>query len=202
VTTDIDRAAAKRSVSERERHTLLVDSLASWRWGWLVGLAAAACALAPGALFVWRGPSNTLVEAGVAAIFAALALVLAFTVPARVQDRLAAKKLAALARLPGFSVENYRELLSEPRAAGRLVVNARCAVAGRPSTLPGWHLEWDGNELLAETDELPGELALDSRFKSTGAPASVPTNAAFHAKLEQLLAAIGEVAAISVDIVS
>src|SRR6185312_7563077 len=149
--TDIDRAAGKRSVSERARRTLLVDSLASWRWSWLVGLVAAACALAPGALFVWRGPSNTLVEAGVAAIFAALALVLAFTVPARVQDRLAAKKLAALAQLPGFSVENYRELLSEPRTAGRLVVNARCAVAGRPTALPGWHLEWDGNELLAET---------------------------------------------------
>ena len=202
MTTDIDRAAGKRSVYARERHTMLVDAIAGSRWSGVIGLVAAACVLVPGALFVWRGPANMIVEGGVGAIFAVLALVLAFTVPARVQDRVAANKLRALGRLPGFSVGKYRELLSEPRAAGRLVVNARCTVAGRPSMLDGWHLEWDGNVLLAETDELPGQLALDSRFKSSGAPEAVPTNAAFHAKLEELLASIGEVASISIDIVS
>lgn len=191
-----------------ESRTLLVDALGTSRWTQLAGLAAVACVLVPGALFVWLGPSNTLVEAGVGAVCAALSLVLAIAVPAAVQDRVARKKLAALGHLPGFSIDRYRELLSQPRTAGRLVANARYAAppseerrAELAAQLAGWHLEWDGDTLLAETDAIPGELALQSRFKSSGAPASVPTNAAYHARFEQLVAAMGEVTKLTVDIV-
>lgn len=187
---------------------MLVEALGKSPWAWLFAVAAFACVLVPGALVVWLGSSNPLVEAGAAVGFTVLALVLAITVPSALQARMADRKLAALGRLPGFSIDHYRELLSRPRTAGRLVVNAqlgappsderRTELANR---LAGWHLEWDGATLLAETDPISGQLALDSRFKSSGAPESVPTNAAFHARFEQLTRAIGEVKKLTVDIV-
>jgi hypothetical protein len=204
---DIARARAKHA-AER---TLLVEAIGKSPWGVVVALVAALCALGPGVLFVRFGPGNTYLEIAVAMVFAALALALAIAVPARIQDRIASRRLAALGTLPGFSVARYRELLSRARIAGRVVANVKLAAevseARRHSLadqLAGWHLDWDGPVLLAETDELSGQLLLDMPFKSSGAPAAVFTNAAFHARFAALIAVVGQLgklASISVDIV-
>ncbi len=203
---DIVRAAARRELGKRERRDLLVESLGDARRGnALVWIGLAICVAIPGALFAAFGPGNGFTELAVAGPFAILALAIAIALPAALQRRFADRELAALRALGALDVDRYCELLAQPRDAGRLVVNATFAAA--PSStdriarmLEGWHLEWDGATLLAETDELPGKLVFESQFKSTNAPHEAFTNAAFHAKLRALLAAIGTPAKLAVDI--
>jgi hypothetical protein len=205
---DIARAAARRELGKRERRDLMIESLGEGRrTGAMIWLAIAICVAIPGALVAMFGPGNGYTELAVAAPFAILALVLAIALPARLQRRFADRELAALRALGALDVDRYCELLAEPRDAGRLVVNAAFATAPEISArerieraLTGWHLEWDGATLLAETDELPGKLVFDSQFKSTNAPQEAFTNAAFHAKLRALVAAIGTPAKLGVDI--
>ncbi|HEY1547030.1 MAG TPA: hypothetical protein VGG28_04395 [Kofleriaceae bacterium] len=193
---DIARATAKRELGKRERRELMIESLGeARRMGAAIWTAIAICVAIPGALFAMFGPGNGYTEIAVAAPFAMLALVIAIALPSMLQRRFAARELAALRALGGFDVERYCELLAEPRDAGRLVVNVELAATPDRDrierALVGWHLEWDGATLLAETDELPGKLVFDSQFKSTNVPQEAFTNAAFHAKLRVLVAAIG-----------
>ena len=192
------------------RRDLAIESLGDARRGnVLVQIAIVACIVVPGLVFVKVGPRNFYIELAVGLVFAVTALVLAVALPARVQRKLAAEKLAALRALPGFDVDRYLTLLDTPRDGGRLVANVTLAAAPSPESrtklehaLAGWRLEWEGATLLAETERLSGKLVLDSRFKSSGAPPSVPTNAAFHARLEQLVHAVGDVTKLTVDIVT
>jgi hypothetical protein len=208
VVNDIARAAARRELGKRERRDLLIESLGEARRGnAMVWIGIAICVAIPGALFAAFGPGNGFTELAVAAPFAILALVFAIALPAALQRRFADRELAALRALGAFDVDRYCELLAEPRDAGRLVVNATLATTPELSArerieraLTGWHLEWDGATLLAETDELPGKLVFDSQFKSTNAPQEAFTNAAFHAKLVALVRAIGSVTLIAVAI--
>ena len=190
---------------------MLVESLGDARRGnVLVLVAIAACIAIPGALFVLLGPGNTFTELGVALVFAVTALALAVALPAYLQRRLAATKLARLRALRGFDVDRYGELLGEPRDGGRLVANVAFETTPTPDVrarlehrLAGWHLEWDGATLMAETEPLSGKLVLDSKFKSSGAPHEAFTNAAFHARFEVLVGALETSArSIVVDIAS
>jgi hypothetical protein len=205
VVNDIVHATARRELGKRERRDLLVESLGDARRGnALVWIGLAICVAIPGALFAAFGPGNGFTELAVAAPFAILALAIAIALPAMIQRRFADRELAALRALGTIDVDRYCELLAEPRDAGRLVVNAVFAAAPDREriarVLDGWHLEWDGATLLAETDELPGKLVFESQFKSTNAPHEAFTNAAFHAKLRALLSAIGTPAKLAVDI--
>ncbi|HEY3804470.1 MAG TPA: hypothetical protein VGL61_17760 [Kofleriaceae bacterium] len=192
------------------RRDLAIESLGDARRGnVLVQIAIVACIVVPGLVFVKVGPRNFYIELAVGLVFAVIALVLGVALPARVQRKLAAEKLAALHALPGFDVDRYMALLGTSRDGGRLVANVTFAAAPSPESrakleqaLAGWHLEWEGATLLAETEHLSGVLLLESRFKSSGAPSSVPTNAAFHARLEQLVHAVGDVTKLTVDIVT
>jgi hypothetical protein len=216
--SDIERAAAKRdqpvrvlAIEERARHELLVESLGDARRGnVLVLLAIALCVAIPGLLFALLGPGNGFTELGVALVFAVAALALAVALPAYLQRRFAAQKLAALRALRGLDVDRYAELLGRPRDGGRLVANVEFGAAPTAEQrarlehrLAGWHVEWDGATLMAETEPLSGKLVLDSAFKSSGAPREAFTNAAFHARLEALVAALEMPAtSIVVDIAS
>jgi hypothetical protein len=188
---------------------LAMESLGDARRGnVLVLVAIVACIALPGALFMTLGPGNFYIELGVAVASAVAALLFAVAVPARVQRRFAAERLAALRALPGFGVDRYVTLLGMQRDGGRLVANV--AFAATPSAdarariehaLLGWHLQWDDGTLLAETERLSGKLVFDGMFKSGNAPPEAFTNAAFHAKLEELVRAVGDVAKLAVDIV-
>jgi hypothetical protein len=189
---------------------LAMESLGDARRGnVLVLVAIIACIALPGLLFVKLGPENFYIELAVALVCAVAALLLAVAVPARVQRRLAADKLAALRALPGFDADRYLALLGTRRDGGRLVANVAFAAAASPERranvereLAGWHLEWDGATLLAETERLSGKLELTSTFKSGNAPPEAFTNGAFHARFEQLVRAIGDVKKLAVDIVA
>jgi hypothetical protein len=179
------------------------------RGGVMLLIGIVACIVVPGLVFVKVGPRNFYIELAVGLVFAIVALVLGVALPARAQRKLATRKLAALNALPGFDVDRYLALLNTPRDGGRLVANVTFAAAPSPETrakldhvLAGWQLEWEGATLLAETARLSGVLVLDARFKSSGAPPSVPTNAVFHARLEQLVHAVGNVTKLTVDIVA